>query len=139
MNNRCCILMNLASLCIQQLQTQTFDHSEILHLKTKKHLTFQIFHSQGYVFRYVWYCFWRIHAPALHFLAFCKTLKEEENALAKRKISFTAAIKPTMKFCLTINLSLFLLISCISPDTISPTQIEQSAMIKSSHSFSIFK
>lgn len=34
MNNRCCSLMNLASLCVQQLQTQTFDHSEILHLKT---------------------------------------------------------------------------------------------------------
>lgn len=41
MKNRCRSLVNLASLCVQQLQTQTFDHSEILHLKTYKHLTFQ--------------------------------------------------------------------------------------------------
>lgn len=41
MNNRCCSLMNLETLCVQQLQTWTFDHSEILHLKTQKHLAFK--------------------------------------------------------------------------------------------------
>lgn len=33
--------MNLATLRVQQLQTWTFDRSEILHLKTQKRLTFK--------------------------------------------------------------------------------------------------
>lgn len=76
MKNRCHSLVNLASLCVQQLQTQTFDHSEILHLKTQKHLTFQIFHSQGYVFRMPGIAFEEFVLQHFGFWLFRNTLKK---------------------------------------------------------------
>lgn len=71
------------------------------------------------------------------FLGFLQNLREEN--LQKQKILFMTAIKSITKFCLTINLFIFLLIGCISLDSISPTHIEQSAIIKSSCSFDMFK